>query len=46
MEEQERIKGEIKHKLLHLNIQHVTLETETESLACETKHEANLSVNP
>jgi cobalt-zinc-cadmium efflux system protein len=46
MEDQERIKGEIKHKLLHLNIQHVTLETETESLACETKHEPNLSVNP
>ncbi|HXB31582.1 MAG TPA: cation diffusion facilitator family transporter [Puia sp.] len=46
MEEQERIKSEIKHKLLHLNIQHVTLETETESLACETKHEPNLSVNP
>lgn len=46
MEEQERIKGEIKHKLLHLNIQHVTLETETESLSCETKHEPNLSVNP
>jgi cobalt-zinc-cadmium efflux system protein len=46
MEEQERIKGEIKHKLLHLNIQHVTLETETETLACENRHEPNLSVNP
>src|SRR5580704_1775975 len=46
MEDQERIKGEIKHKLLHLNIQHVTLETETETLACENRHEPNLSVNP
>jgi cobalt-zinc-cadmium efflux system protein len=45
IEDQEKIKGDIKHKLLHLNIQHVTLETETESLACETKHVSNLSVN-
>ena len=37
MEEQENIKKDIKHQLLHLNIQHVTLETETESLACEPK---------
>jgi cobalt-zinc-cadmium efflux system protein len=46
IEDQEKIKGDIKHKLLHLNIQHVTLETETESLACETKHRSNLSINP
>jgi cobalt-zinc-cadmium efflux system protein len=45
IEDQEKIKGDIKHKLLHLNIQHVTLETETESLACETKHASNLSVD-
>jgi len=45
IEDQEKIKGDIKHKLLHLNIQHVTLETETESLACETKHVSNLSVD-
>jgi cobalt-zinc-cadmium efflux system protein len=37
MEEQENIKKDIKHQLLHLNIQHVTLETETETLACEPK---------
>lgn len=36
IEEQEKIKQEIKHQLLHSNIQHVTLETETETLACET----------
>ncbi len=36
IEEQEKIKQEIKHQLLHSNIQHVTLETETEILACET----------
>ena len=36
IEEQEKIKKEIKHQLLHSNIQHVTLETETETLACET----------
>jgi len=35
MEDQEKIKKEIKHELLHQNIHHVTLETETESLACE-----------
>jgi cobalt-zinc-cadmium efflux system protein len=45
IEDQEKIKGDIKHKLLHLNIQHVTLETETESLACENKHVSNLSVD-
>ncbi len=45
MEDQEKIKDEIKHKLLHLNIQHVTLETETEDLACEPRHMSNLSAN-
>jgi cobalt-zinc-cadmium efflux system protein len=38
IEEQEKIKREIKHQLLHANIQHVTLETETETMACETIH--------
>ncbi len=38
MEDQEKIKNEIKHQLLHLNIQHVTLETEIESQACEPKN--------
>jgi len=46
MEEQEKIKKDIKHQLLHFNIQHVTLETETETLACEPNRTANLSVNP
>jgi len=46
MEEQEKIKKEIKHQLLHYNIQHVTLETETESLACEPQRHSSLSVNP
>jgi cobalt-zinc-cadmium efflux system protein len=36
IEEQEKIKQEIKHQLLHGNIQHVTLETETETMACES----------
>ena len=36
IEEQEKIKQEIKHQLLHANIQHVTLETETETMACES----------
>lgn len=45
MEDQEKIKNEIKHELLHLNIQHVTLETETETQACEPKHRvSNLSI--
>lgn len=35
IEEQEKIKHEIKHLLLHARIQHVTLETETETMACE-----------
>lgn len=46
MEEQEKIKKEIKHELLHLKIQHVTLETETENLACEPQRPANLSATP
>lgn len=46
IEEQEKIKKEIKHELLHLKIQHVTLETETEILACETPRTVNLLVNP
>src|SRR5450432_1305965 len=46
IEEQEKIKKEIKHQLLHLNIQHATLETETENLACEPQRLPNLSVNP
>src|SRR5450755_1453672 len=46
MESQEKIKQDIKHQLLHFNIQHVTLETETETLACEPNRTANLSVNP
>lgn len=45
MKDQEKIKGEIKHKLLHLNIQHVTLETETEDLTCEPRQMSNLSAN-
>jgi cobalt-zinc-cadmium efflux system protein len=46
IETQEKIKKEIKHQLLHLNIQHVTLETETETMACEPYHESSLSANP
>jgi len=46
IEEQEKIKKEIKHELLHLKIQHVTLETETETLACEPQQPVNLSANP
>jgi cobalt-zinc-cadmium efflux system protein len=46
MEAQEKIKKEIKHELMHYNIQHVTLETETESQACEPLRPSNLSVNP
>jgi cobalt-zinc-cadmium efflux system protein len=46
IEAQEKIKKEIKHQLLHLNIQHVTLETETENLACEPQRPANFSTNP
>jgi cobalt-zinc-cadmium efflux system protein len=46
MESQEKIKREIKHQLLHLDIQHVTLETETETQACEPERLSNLSVNP
>ena len=47
MEDQEKIKKEIKHQLLHFNIQHATLETETETHACEPPIQlSNLSVNP
>jgi cobalt-zinc-cadmium efflux system protein len=46
IESQEKIKNEIKHQLLHQNIQHVTLETETESLACEPQKDLTLSANP
>jgi cobalt-zinc-cadmium efflux system protein len=46
IEAQEKIKKEIKHQLLHFNIQHVTLETETETLACEPQRETSLSINP
>lgn len=48
MEDQERIKKQIKHELLHLNIQHATLETETESLSCEphSHKPSNLSTTP
>ena len=46
IEAQENIKKEIKHQLLHYNIQHVTLETETETLACEPHRGVNLSANP
>src|SRR5450432_1450714 len=46
MEEQEKIKKNIKHELLHLKIQHATLETETETLSCEPERLPNLSVNP
>jgi cobalt-zinc-cadmium efflux system protein len=46
IESQEKIKKEIKHQLLHLNIQHVTLETETETQACEPQHETSHSTNP
>ncbi len=42
MEEQEKIKKEIKHALLHQNIQHITLETETEAMACEPERIATL----
>jgi cobalt-zinc-cadmium efflux system protein len=45
IEDQEKIKKEIKHLLLHYKIQHVTLETETEMLACEPQRLPNLSVN-
>lgn len=46
MEDQEKIKKEIKHQLLHFNIQHVTLETETEGMACEPQRQTSLSTNP
>jgi cobalt-zinc-cadmium efflux system protein len=34
MEEEQHIKADLRHRLLHLNIQHVTLETEREFEAC------------
>jgi cobalt-zinc-cadmium efflux system protein len=46
IESQEKIKNEIKHQLLHLNIQHATLETETETQACEPQASPSLSINP
>jgi cobalt-zinc-cadmium efflux system protein len=46
IESQEKIKKEIKHELLHFNIQHVTLETETETLACEPQRQSTASANP
>ena len=46
IESQEKIKKEIKHQLLHQNIQHVTLETETETQACEPQPAVSLSANP
>jgi cobalt-zinc-cadmium efflux system protein len=45
MEAQEKIKKQIKHQLSHLNIQHVTLETETETMACEPPRVSNLSAD-
>ena len=42
---QEKIKQEIKHQLLHMNIRHVTLETETETLSCEASLPASLSTS-
>jgi len=35
MDKLEKMKHEIKHELLHLNIQHATLEIETEDVHCE-----------
>ncbi|MEO5682093.1 MAG: cation diffusion facilitator family transporter [Chitinophagaceae bacterium] len=35
IEEEKKIKDELKHGLLHQNIQHITLETERENHACE-----------
>jgi cobalt-zinc-cadmium efflux system protein len=35
LEEIEKLKHRVKHELLHLNIQHATLETEVESEPCE-----------
>ena len=46
IEEQESIKKEIKHQLLHFNIQHVTLETESEAFSCEPGNEVTALINP
>ena len=35
-EEELKIKSDLKHQLLHKNIQHVTLETERDNQHCET----------
>ncbi len=45
IESQEKIKKEIKHQLAHLKIQHVTLETETEALACEPERLASGTIS-
>ena len=37
IEEEQKIKQELKHQLEHKNIQHITLETERENETCETK---------
>ncbi|MES2331666.1 MAG: cation diffusion facilitator family transporter [Bacteroidota bacterium] len=37
IEQESGIKHEIKHKLLHKNIQHITIETERENEVCEIK---------
>jgi len=36
VQEEQRIKNDLKHELLHKNIQHVTLETEREGEHCDT----------
>ena len=35
LEEEKKIKSNLKHELLHKNIQHITLETERENEHCE-----------
>lgn len=37
-EEEQRIKADLRHRLLHLNIHHVTLETEREFESCATEN--------
>jgi cobalt-zinc-cadmium efflux system protein len=46
MDNLEKIKHEIKHELLHLNIQHATLEIETENVHCEEADCEPKAVNP
>ena len=36
-EEEQKIKHDLKHRFLHLNIHHATLETERENVICETE---------